>query len=62
MKTITLNQMEMVEGGRKWSWSGCVLGSMTGFELASTTAVFTGGWGLVAGLVGGCVLGGVGVV
>jgi len=60
MKSLTLSQMENVTG--EFSWSGCVLGANTGFGLASTTAVVTGGWGLLAGAVGGCVLGGVGLI
>ncbi len=61
MKKLSLKEMEIIEGG-EWSWAGCVGGAYTGFELASTTTVITGGWGLVAGSLGGCVLGGVGIL
>jgi hypothetical protein len=61
MKSLNLKQMEQIEGG-DFSWAGCVGGAATGFELAGTTTVVTGGWGLVAGLIGGCVLGGVGIL
>jgi hypothetical protein len=57
MKKLELKQMEEIEGGT-WSWSGCLEGSETGFQLSETTEVLTGGWGAVAGIVGGCVFGG----
>lgn len=55
MKKLELKQMEGIEGGT-WSWSGCLEGSETGFQLSETTEVLTDGWGAVAGIVGGVFL------